>query len=78
MMVIAAGRDEGSLGSVSLHQFEAEHAAIETERAIEIGNLQMDMANPRSCRNRLNSIAHGNAFCNYWRYDIGAVPGAIK
>ena len=30
--------------AVALHQLEAEHAAIEGERAVEIGHFQVDMA----------------------------------
>ena len=44
MVVVAAGRDEGRLAAVALHQFEAEHAAIEGEGAVEIGHLQVDVA----------------------------------
>ncbi len=29
-----------------LHHLEAEHAAIEAERALEIGDLEMDMPDP--------------------------------
>ena len=44
MVMIAAGRDEGRLRPVALHQLEAEHAAIESERTIKIRDLQMHMA----------------------------------
>ena len=40
MMVIAAGRDEGGLLTVALFQLEAEHAAVEGERAVEVGDLR--------------------------------------
>ena len=46
VVVIAAGRDERRAGAHPLHQLEAEHAAIEAERAIEIGDLEMDMPDP--------------------------------
>ena len=48
MVVIAAGRDEGGLLAVALHQLEAEHAGVEAERAVEIGDLEMDMADPHA------------------------------
>jgi hypothetical protein len=48
MVVIAAGRHEGGLGAVALHQLEAEDAAIEAERPVEIGHLQVDMADPHA------------------------------
>ena len=46
MVVVAAGRDEGGLAAVALGQLESEHAAIECQRALQIGHLQMDMADP--------------------------------
>ena len=46
MVMVAPGRDEGGLAAVALHQLEAEHAAIEGERALEIGHLEMDVADP--------------------------------
>src|SRR6516165_11414581 len=42
--MVTAGRDECGLRSAALHQFKAEDAAIEIERAINIGNLEMDVA----------------------------------
>ena len=47
-MVIAASRNECRAGAQPLLQLEAEHAAIETERAVEIGHLQVHMPNPRA------------------------------
>ena len=46
VVVIAAGRDEGRLRAHALHQLEAEHAAIEGERAVEVGDLEVDVADP--------------------------------
>ena len=43
-LMVAAGRDEGRGRAQALGQLEAEHAAIEAERAVEVGDLQMDMA----------------------------------
>jgi len=43
-MVIAPRRDERGLRAVPLSQLEAENADIEPQRAFQIGNLQMDMA----------------------------------
>ncbi len=47
-MVIAAGRNERRTGAHPLHHLEAEHAAIEAERTIEIGDLEMDMPDART------------------------------
>src|ERR1700731_5483441 len=44
VVVISAGRNEGRLVAEALHQLEPQHARIEGQRAVEIGNLQMDVA----------------------------------
>ena len=44
MVVVAAGRDERGLLAVALDQLEAEHAAVEGERAVEVGDLEVDVA----------------------------------
>ena len=48
VVMIAAGRNERRARAHALHQLKAEHAAIEAERAIEIGDLEMDMPDPRA------------------------------
>src|ERR1051325_6727638 len=42
-MVVAAGRDEGRLVADSLHQVEAQDVAGEGERAVDVGDLQVDV-----------------------------------
>ena len=44
MVVVAAGRDERRLVAEALLQLEAEHAAVERERAIDVGHLEVDVA----------------------------------
>jgi hypothetical protein len=44
MMMIATGRNEGRLVPQALHQFETEHAAVKDERAVEVGDFQMHVA----------------------------------
>jgi hypothetical protein len=44
MVMIAAGGDKRGLAAEPLHQFEAKHAAIEVECAIDVGDLQMHAA----------------------------------
>ena len=44
MVVVAAGRDEGRLVAEALLQLEAEHAAVEVERAVDVGDLEVDVA----------------------------------
>ena len=44
VMVIAAGGNKCRLRPLALHQLEAEHAAIKVKRVIDIGDLEMDMA----------------------------------
>ncbi len=46
MVVIAAGREERGLRAVALRQLEAEHAAVEAEGAIKVGDLEVDVADP--------------------------------
>ena len=48
VVMIAAGRDEGRLVAAPLHQFKAEHAAIKAERTLEIGDLEVDVADARA------------------------------
>ena len=43
MVVIAAGRDEGGAGPAG-GQRESQHAAIEVERALQVGDLEVDVA----------------------------------
>src|SRR4051794_36664802 len=45
MMMITAGGEECRLSSVTLCQFEAEHIAVEGQRAIQVGDLQMNVSN---------------------------------
>src|SRR6266704_2205308 len=48
MVVIAAGRNERRTGAHALHHLKPEYAAVKPERAIEIGDLEMDMPDPRT------------------------------
>ena len=43
-MVVAACREERGLIAHALHEVEAEHAAVEVERAVDVGDLEMDVA----------------------------------
>src|SRR5262245_1590084 len=51
VVMIAAGRDEGGARAQPLLQLEAEYVAIEAERAVEVGDLQVHMPDPRACDN---------------------------
>ena len=44
VVVIAARRNERRLVAVALHDLEAEHAAIKSQRAVEVGDFQMDVS----------------------------------
>ena len=44
MVVVAAGGDEGRLVAQPLLELEAEHPAVEVERAVEVGDLEVDVA----------------------------------
>jgi hypothetical protein len=43
-MVIAASREECGLISITLRQFETEHVPIKRNRAIEVRDLEMHVA----------------------------------
>ena len=43
MVVVAARRDERCLGAVPLGQLEAEDAAVEPQRPLKVGHLQVDV-----------------------------------
>src|SRR6188472_4095685 len=43
-MVVAAGRDEGRLVAVAVLELEAHDAAPEVQRPVEVGDLQVDVA----------------------------------
>ena len=47
-MMVAARRDKRRVASVTLRQLEAEYAAVKTEGAVEVGNLQVDVADPHT------------------------------
>jgi len=44
MVVVAAGGQEGGLVAVVLHQFEAQHVAVEAHRAVKIRHLEVHVA----------------------------------
>src|SRR5712691_12972986 len=46
VVMIAAGRNERRTRAHALLQLEAEHAAVEAERAVEIGDLQVHVPDP--------------------------------
>ena len=48
VVVIAARRDEGRLRAVALDQLEPEYAAIEGQRPIKVGHLQVDVSDPHA------------------------------
>ena len=46
VVVIAAGRNERRARTQPLRHLKAEHAAVKRQRAIEIGDLEMNMPDP--------------------------------
>jgi hypothetical protein len=48
VMVVATRCDKRRAASVTLRQLEAEYAAVKTEGAVEVGNLQVDVADPHT------------------------------
>jgi hypothetical protein len=70
MMMISAGRDEGRLAAIFLHEIKTEHAAIELQCAVDIRYLQMHMADARSrgdgcCLRRCHQVS---PICNNKSY----------
>jgi hypothetical protein len=59
VVVIAAGRNERRAGTQPLHQLKSQHAAIKSQRAIEIGDLEMNMADASSCDDGRWVFGHG-------------------
>jgi hypothetical protein len=57
VVVVAAGRDEGYLLAEALLQLESEHAAVEGEGAIEVGDLEVDVADVDAGIDRLSHPA---------------------
>src|SRR4051794_10347263 len=48
VVVIAAGRDEGGLRPEARGELKAEDAAIERQRAFEVGHLEVDVPDVRA------------------------------
>ena len=44
MVVVAARGEKRGLVAHALHEVEAEHVAIEADRAVEVRDLQMDVS----------------------------------
>ena len=63
VMVIVAGRNEGGAGAQPLRQLKPEHAAIKCKRAIEIGDLEMNMPDPRSRDDGRYAFGHELSIC---------------
>src|SRR5262249_46425713 len=61
VMVIAAGGNKSRLRPPALHQLEAEHASIKVKRAIDIGDLEMDMADANAGID--GSCTHSASLC---------------
>ena len=64
MMMVSAGGNESRLGSMALHKLKTENARVEGEGAVEIGDLQMDVADAGG---GMNGNRHGEK--------IGKRPG---
>jgi len=58
VMVVAPGGEKGSLTSVALRDLEAEDAVVEGDRAVEIGDLEVDVPDPG--RRRDGAVARGS------------------
>ena len=65
MMVVAAGRDEGRLRAETLHQLEAQDTAVEVERPLQVGDLQVDMADAHPGIDGRILFRHANSLCHH-------------
>ena len=65
-MVVAAGRDERRLVAVPLHHVEAEDVAVEGERAVDVGDLQVDVTDVDS---RVEAHAADDSVSRRTRFD---------
>jgi hypothetical protein len=64
-MMIAAGGNKRRRRSQLLHQLKSEHAAIELKRPIEIGDLQMHVADAHPGMDRYGDRLTLSGFCFY-------------
>jgi len=46
VVVVAAGREKRSAIAHRLHDIEAEDAVVEANRSVQVGHLQMNVADP--------------------------------
>jgi hypothetical protein len=53
--VVAACRQECRLGAEALLELEAQHVAVEGDRTVEVGDLEVDVADARTV---VDHIAH--------------------
>ena len=53
MVMIATRREKRGLLAEALRQIKAQHIAVETERALDIGHFQMNVADPRARIDRI-------------------------
>ena len=53
-MMIPARRNESSASTVTLSQLEAENATVKCKRPIQVGHLEMHVADPNVGMNRRN------------------------
>jgi len=64
-MVVSVHPEEGRLRTKRLRDLKPEHIAVEREGSVEIGNLQMDMADPDAGR-MVGRFAHPGLLEDYF------------
>lgn len=73
MVVVAAGGEEGRTGAEALRQLEAEHVAIESEGAREVGDFEVHVADAGAwIDGSWRRLAHRSSLS--WRGVAVAVP----
>jgi hypothetical protein len=61
VVMVAAGRDEGGAAPHPLGQLEAEHAAVEVQSPLQVGDLEMDVADDDAGVDGAEGWGHGAA-----------------
>jgi len=60
MMVVAAGSQEGRAAVEPLHHVKPQHTGIKPDRAVEVRDLKMNMADPHVGGRRFGGFGKGN------------------
>ena len=77
MVVVVAGGDERGLVAHPLLQLEAEHADVEAERALDVGDLQVDVADVDAGIDRGHVATIARAYRGIDDRHLGTAAGTV-